>query len=438
MGKATPDTSASPPSVLTARAARSSILKSFFTMVLVGLLLSVPALARGPLPPPAAQGRPGVPVLVDDASGQAMKPWHDALRRAQRRKGQARIAFYGASHTAADLWTGQLRRLLQDRFGDAGHGFVFPARWNIGYRHQDIVTSAKGWAVARHKQVNVDPTGDYGLAGLTMTSADPTDWAEVRSTADNEHGRKFSRLELWFRSAPDGGDLIVEVDGKRRVVATRGDGTAQVASWKLADTSHVVRMHPAGNGPVVLFGLNVDRTAPGVVVDQLGIPGMRADIHLRWHEPNWARMLTARKPDLVVLAYGTNEVADEAEPIEAYRDTWRKVLKRVRSAAPEAACLLVGPTDRLSKDLAGVKTTLPRTPAVIAAQKQVAAELGCAHWDAFAAMGGAGSMLAWQTAGLASVDDVHLTRNGYPWLAELLHYALLRDLGRPMRTAGVE
>ncbi len=400
------------------------------------LLSSFCALPAVALPPvPNAQGRPGAVVPIHDPGGHALDHFRAALKRAKKRQGQARIAFYGASHTAADIWTGELRRRLQDRFGDAGHGFVFPVRWNAGYRHQDLVVeSSKNWLVGRHKRD--DPCGDFGCSGLVATSADPTDFAIVHTTVDNPNGRKANHLELWIRTAPDGGTLLVDLDGQVERISTRAETvTALFHVWRKADSGHTLRIAPVGDGPVTIYGMVVERTEPGVIIDQLGIPGMRADILLHWQEDVWRDQIERRKPDLVVLAYGTNDVGDEDEPIEVYADTWRKVLIRLREAVPNASCLLVGPTDRLGKDPQGNKRTFPRTEAVIATQKRIAAELGCGQWDAQAAMGGPGSMTRWRRARLAQRDDVHLDRAGYTWLAELFEAELLRE-PKPMRKTG--
>ncbi|HND34351.1 MAG TPA: hypothetical protein PLA94_30325, partial [Myxococcota bacterium] len=53
-----------------------------------------------------------------------------AVRRVFTRAGESedpvRLGFWGASHIAGEYFTGQLRRDLQTRYGDAGHGFVMP------------------------------------------------------------------------------------------------------------------------------------------------------------------------------------------------------------------------------------------------------------------------------------------------------------------------
>lgn len=366
----------------------------------------------------------GVAEPIHDPSGRALQPWHQALTRVLTGKATARIAFYGASHTAADLWTGELRRRLQRRYGDGGHGFVLPTRFNPGYRHQDLVVeSSKGWVVQRHlRSSGADSVGAYGLAGLVMLSSDPTEWAEVRTTVDNPEGRRFDRLQVWLAPQPGGGHLWLDIDGERHVLDGGAAATA-LRTFELRDAGHIVRWQPAGDGPVGLYGAVLERSTGGVVIDQLGIPGMRAEVHLHWHEPTWAEQLGRRRPDLVVLAYGTNDVSETQSP-EAYAAEWQAVLQRVRRAAPQAACVIVGPSDRLAKDERGHRAPLPRTPEVIAVQRQVAARFGCGHWDAVAAMGGPGSMEAWRRGRWATKDGVHLNRDGYTRLAELFDAAL--------------
>lgn len=370
------------------------------------------------------RARLGVAEPIFDPSGKALQPWHEALTRVLTGKSTARIAFYGASHTAADLWTGELRRRLQQRYGDGGHGFVLPTRFNLGYRHQDLVVeSSKGWTIQRHLRTTpAEYVGAYGLSGMVMLSADPTEWAEFRTTVDNPQGRSFDRLQVWVAPQPGGGHWWLDIDGQRHKL-DGGAGAATLRSFDLRDTGHVVRLQPAGDGPVGLYGAVIERSAGGVVLDQLGIPGMKADIHLHWQEAVWADQMARRRPDLIVLAYGTNDVAEVQTP-EAYAAQWLQVLQRVRKAAPQAACVIVGPSDRLAKDESGQRRPMPRTPEVIAVQKKVAAQMGCGHWDAVAAMGGPGSMEAWRRGRWATKDGVHLTRDGYTRLAELFDAAL--------------
>ena len=371
-------------------------------------------------------------VPITDPSGEAMAPWHDALRRAANGQGQARVAWYGASHTAADIWSGQVRRDLQGRFGDAGHGFLLPFRWHGGYRHQDVNSHAsKGWTVHRHRMLDPVPEGDYGYGGVAVSSADPQQWMEVRTCSENECGRKVDKIEVWVRRGPGGGTLLVTIDGKVHPLPTKSKTVSvHFERYTVNDGSHTLRLAPKGDGEVKVYGAVFERSAPGLIVDQLGIPGMRGGILLNWHERPWRLQVQQRRPNLVILAYGTNAVGDDHEPISRFRAGWRQVLERVRTAAPQAACLIVGTTDRPTKpDEDGRRFHRPRIDLVNEAQREVAAEYGCGFWDAFAAMGGRGSMLRWVEAGLAGADHVHLTRAGYELKAKRLIAALLEGYG---------
>ncbi len=394
-------------------------------LLLLALLGALPAHAQ---PPPASTAPlPDIPPApIYDPSWHALDGFSQAWQRVLvRKKGHLDVLFWGASHTAADIWTGELRRRWSADLGEGGHGFVFPFKWAPGSRAQDLVVEAsKGWQVTRDKFEGERKVQALGMMGLLATSADPNDYTVVRTTNDNALGREFNKLEIWLQANPDGGTVRAEIDGKPQELPTHGAaGSAIVHTYTLAMGPHEIKLAPVGNGPVGIYGVVVERSTPGVVIDQLGIPGMRAEVMLHWREDVFRGLVARRKPDLVVLAYGTNDVGDENEPIETYLQNWRKVLLQVRTAAPDASCLIVGPTDRLAKD---DKRTMPRTPAVIAAQRKVAAEFRCAHWDPQAAMGGAGGMAVWTRAGLTAGDDVHLNRAGYEKMAMLMDAELAK------------
>lgn len=371
---------------------------------------------------------------IYDPSGQAMRSFHQALKRAKAGQGQARIAFWGASHTAADLWTGHVRRELQLTYGDAGHGYMMPVRWHLGLRHQDVnVKASKGWKVSRHRQVDPVPVGDYGYGGVAVSSDDPEQWVHFSTCKDNVCGRKADVVEVWVKEHPKGGQLRVTIDGKVHLVPTKGRRRrAKEHQFTLPDGAHSVEIQPVGDGPAMLYGVVMERRAPGVILDQMGIPGMRGKIMLHWRERNWRRHVQRRAPDLLVMAYGTNAVGDSHRPIRQFTAGWRRVLQRVKRAAPGASCLLVGPTDRPHRpDRRGVRRHRRQQDLVIAAQKQVAAEFGCGFWDAAAAMGGRGGMLRWVSLGLARGDYVHLSRDGYALKAQRFLWALQAGMTAP-------
>src|SRR5262245_47365646 len=100
-------------------------------------------------------------------STRALDHFFEALRSVEARRAGAvvRIAHYGASPTTADLITGDARKLLQNRFGDAGHGFCLLGKPWAWYGHSGVDLSGSGWAVDPASMSKIKD-GFYGLGGV--------------------------------------------------------------------------------------------------------------------------------------------------------------------------------------------------------------------------------------------------------------------------------
>ena len=360
----------------------------------------------------------------------ALSHFHRTLRRTARQIGTTRILQYGASHTSADIFTGYMRRFFQERFGDAGHGFVMPAKPWSGYRNMDVnIESSDTWLSERVGKKESRKDGLFGLAGYSCASTNSSDFARVYTTQTNTFGRNVSNFQVLFLRQPGGGAFDILVDGEHytRVLSKHPTVAAGHHLVRVSDGPHKLEIRPAGDGEVRLFGVVMERDKAGVIVDSLGIRGMRASVHLRWNEDLWRKYIQKRNPDLVILAYGTNESGDTHAPIERYESQLSRVIKRFKSAVPRASCVLVGPTDYPVKIGRRRVKHRPRTDQIISVQKKIGRALGCAFWDSAKAMGGPLSILKWSNSELrlAGDDFIHLTARGYRQLSEDFCRALL-------------
>jgi len=324
-----------------------------------------------------------------------------------------------------------MRRHFQMRFGDAGHGYVMPALPWKGYGHRDVrLESSSGWLSERAYRKGTRQDGLYGLGGFSCASSSADDWAMVTTNGNGPFGRAVSSVEITFLKQPNGGRFQVLVDGEpyRRVRTRSKKPRLGVATVRIPDGPHEIKLRVLGDGEVRLFGVVLERTRKhGVVVDSLGINGARASVFLQWDEALWTAQLKRRRPDLIVLAYGTNESGDTHVSVGRYEERLAAVLTRIKKAAPRASCVLVGPTDRPIKRK-GTWTHRERTDTVIDAQRRVSAQFGCGFWNAAAEMGGALSIMRWAELDppLARGDYVHLTIRGYEQLADAFSKALLK------------
>ena len=459
-----------------------AILDDVLLLPLTCALALSSAAAGGPVPgdmvlPPLGDviytERLGIAMPIENPPGQnALRNFHLALvRTAHRqddpqtatREDQARIVVWGASHVAGDMFTGLVRRELKSRFGDAGLGLLVPAKpWRDYYNRDANISYSDNWDSTWVSRRNKREDGRYGLAGIAFSADKRSAWARVATAKQSSHGREIDRVEVWYWRDERGGDFIVEIDKRfsKRVktkVDKRKNEAPGFAVWShdLKLGRHEVEIRPAGNGKVTFFGIALDRKGPGVVMDTLGINGARATDQLDWDAGLFTQQLQRRDPDLVVLAYGTNDIGDDEPPSE-YERKLDLVVNRVRSAAPDASCLFVGPSDRPVKvevgdeefmqalTSAGLPATLidaaprrkkkkllfsrrPRQQQIIDVQKKVSWRYGCGYWNWAGAMGGDLSMLKWvhADAPLGAPDYVHLTRLGYERIGELFWDALM-------------
>ena len=383
-------------------------------VALAALLIAAGAL------PTRAQETLGVATPIEDPRGLVLPRVHEALRRAARGEGVARLAFWGASHTASDQYPSFLRASLQRRFGDAGAGLVMPAVPFALYERRDVVVeSGGGW---RGVMVRGAARGDdrYGRAGFAVETEART-WARVRSA------RRTAHVELWALAQPGGATLELRVDGDAQV-ATLATDTAEhalaYAALEVTPRAHRVEVRAHGDGRARVFGVLLESDRPGVVVESFGVPGARARDQLPWDPATMREHLARRPVDLYALAYGTNETGDRT-PLPALERDLRETLSRWREAAPDAACLVVGPSD-WPRVRDGIAEARPRTTAVRDAYRRVALTTGCGFFDLLAFQGGPASIERWVSAGWALGDRVHMTDPGHQRLAQVLERALLR------------
>lgn len=366
-------------------------------------------------------------IELEDPSGHALDRLGDALVRAARHEGVARLVFYGGSHTASDFYTGEIRSRLQRRFGDAGHGFVLAAMpitdyWQWGVR----VADGDGWDVVEPSLKHFD-VDTYGLAGIAFDATVPA-WASVetdRTTA--------SHLELLYLRQPGGGHIDVRIDDAdiESIDTSSARAEAGIQVYGVPDAPHTIEISADGTAPVRVYGFVLERdTDHGVVVDQLGLAGSKARHQLFWDHELWRTFLESRRPDLVSLSYGNNEGDDRHLTTEQHVAQFRTVVQRLRADFPSVSCLVIGPTDRQLMDETGAYVTPALLGQLAEAQRAIAAEEGCAFFDTIAWQCGGGAVDRWLACDppFERDDRIHLMEPAYRRLGSSILRAMIHAL----------
>jgi lysophospholipase L1-like esterase len=384
------------------------------------------------LPPPAA-GSHDIGALDDvclDGTDTACKRWAmDGFYKAvaDEKKGAlgrpVRVSWYGDSVIATDAIPGRLRKRIQGELGDGGPGFVFavpPHRFN---EHQAITRMIGGDWSSHAISVMQTPDGLYGPGGATAV----TDGG--RSTIKLVSG-SVTNVELYYLAQPHGGTATITVGGQELLHAeTAGD--PKVAGYVAAKAEGVSKIDLDTKGRVRLFGIDLENGS-GAVVDNLGVVSVNVKSWANADASHWSDELSHRGADLILVTIGANE-AQWLQPgdkdTKDYQGHYEKLLAPIRKGRPDAACLVVSPTDQAeAKD--GDYPSRPVMPLLVDAQRKAAHAQGCAFYSTYDWMGGKGSAAKWFKKSLVSSDFQHLTQKGANKLADGLYDALMAGYQR--------
>lgn len=397
----------------------------------------VPVPAQHPLngiqqPQGAGALEPISPNLIDDSG--ALDSFFAALAELEKPATSATpqvvtVLHYGDSPTTADLITGDVRSLLQQRFGDAGDGFLLTAKPWAWYGHRNTDISDSGWQTSTAVGKGREET--YGLGGASFQGS-----AGARSHITLKNGGQTT-MELAYLAQPNGGTLSVSSnDGLSTTVPTAAETTHP--AWRLVPLSagtRTVDLSPA-SGRVQLFGESFLTGKRGVLYDSLGLNGASTTVLSNgFNAAAWAAELQHEQPKLVIINYGTNESSFGSFVDKQYEPVLRATIARIRAALPNVAILIMSPMDRgRHTGVDGIETydTIPR---IIAIQRRVAADQHCAFFDTFDAMGGDGTMARWYNGHprLVAGDLIHPTPQGAALVAQLFVHDLSLGYDRYLR-----
>jgi lysophospholipase L1-like esterase len=364
-----------------------------------------------------------VPPIEDETGNLA--PFFDRLAGLARgRRDRVRVAVYGDSNLTSDFLTGHLRRVLQQRYGDAGHGFVALSRPWESYRHEDVEQGGlwsffKLYAPTTHLVYDKQ----YGFANLAAESKGAGAAAWVRTTKSPKAvvGKTVSRFELYYLKQPGGGSFRVLLDGEeaRRIETAAESFEAGFDVIDTTDAPHELRVVATGHGPVRFFGASLDRDT-GIQIDSLGTGSLTYE-RLRWVADGTRRVQLARRGyDLVVIWLGANVMW-----VPPNKDYAKEFVGEVRASLPNVPILILSPADGVKGEQ---QTTEKRILDLVAQLREVARETGSAYWDLREAMGGDGSIIRFTKRGLTGPDHVHFGPEGSAFMGNRLLCAMSASL----------
>lgn len=369
--------------------------------------------------------RTGMTCIEDysDSTGRGMAPFYQAIDRLSYGDGWVRIAVFGDSFIEADIFTADLREMLQKRFGGCGVGFVTitsalngfrpTVRHTFGGWSSHVVTDSflfdkKKQGVSGHyfvprKGAYVELRGQNKYASLLDT---------CRQASIFFYNKDTVNLNVSVNSGPNMA-YVCAPSGELRQVSIKGNIGSVRWSVDRADST-------------LFYGLAMDGER-GVVLDNFSLRGS-SGLSLRSISTDMLSQFNRQRPyDLIILEYGLNVATKRGSNYDNYEKGLLTSIEHLKACFPQAGILLLSVSDRNYKTGKGELHTMPGVKNLIRYQQNIAAESKVAFWNMFEAMGGEGSMakLVHAKPSMANYDYTHINFRGGRHLAGLLYEAMV-------------
>ncbi|MCW5922067.1 MAG: hypothetical protein KIS77_06990 [Saprospiraceae bacterium] len=344
----------------------------------------------------------------------------------QRVRGGKKISIVhiGDSHILGNYLTREVRARLQNAFGDAGRGLIFPYRLANAWGPRDyLVETNTRWIGSNCQRILSSPS-PFGISGFSLQTSNLN--AELtfklRDTATSET-RLFTKVivfqhktgyeynvEVLDETSGQKAKLFIEDQYSQSYYFERPVSQATVRTRKLTSQQSYF----------TLDGIALENELSGVVYHSVGVNGAKFNDFVR--AKHFTRQLSELAPDLVIISLGTNEAQGKIDPKYFTRNI-QNLIEKIHEHSPNALVMLTTPADSY---LRGGKSFNPNMPSVSEAIRKLAREKGYALWDLHHFAGGENSAQQWKSNGLMSSDSVHFSKLGYAVQGKLLYQSLIK------------
>lgn len=352
----------------------------------LGSLDSLESLDTMPKPQPIVAPK----VVVDSTTDSRvfLKTFYAALASTDTQV--VRVVHYGDSQIEEDRMSQQIREVLQARFGGRGVGLM-PLAQTIPSR------TVKQQLHMNGRMVQPQAIRRY------MVYAPKRD-----QRADGLYG-VMGQVAIM-------NDSIVKGSEELMAVCTPQDERNRYTKWQiLADSTisdSIVGDTVWLRGKGKVYGLSQE-SETGVIVDNIPMRGCLGLVFTKIDSAQLATFYREANVRLIILQFGGNAIPSNRNPgtISGIVKGLRQQVQYLRTLAPEASILFIGPSDMLTQE-DGEWITYPMVPYMDKLLRKMALEENIAYFSLYRWMGGAGSMRHWQEIGLAGSDGVHFMRSG--------------------------
>lgn len=332
------------------------------------------------------------------------------------------VVHIGDSHIQGDGNTGQVRKHMQNAYGNAGRGLMAPLR--IAGTNQPMDYTLTTRAVCSTATLLKKPWRvPMGFTGAAVRSA--TSEATFTLTDKTD----FNELRLYCNGPVTVSNVRTEQGAELPATTESRDWGAQI---KLEQPVKGLSFTVSGQG-FILYGVDArDTRQPGVLYHAIGNNGATFQTYAKLGTAGSGVHLL--NPDLIIISLGSNEAFGNVTD-QAFYNMVDQMVTDIRKHNPHAHILLTTPsecqrsaaarTGKVSSRAYAINTNVERLGKVIL---KYGKEHNIPTYDFFTVAGGDGSSADWLQKGLLSRDRIHRTWNGYYLEGNLIYNALYKAL----------
>ena len=351
----------------------------------------------------------------------------------------------GDSHTAADFFSGRVRERLQQAFGAGGEAFIVPGKPHVGVRSALFSSDATDdWNYEALQRS--DDHKRFHLSGFNALAHH----ASATLTMRSRNGRAYDHADVAFLAQPGGGKAEVLLDGFSAGEVDLDGGSGHTVTFEARPKNgqgfRELSVRAVDDAPITVTGVEVGREGDGVSYLSIGYPGATVQLLQKLDSSNVVEDFRLLAPDVVVLAFGTNEGFNDNLDVATYIAQYEQIVRRLQSLRPGLKIVMVGPSDAArpvgqchaegvgqhctssptvqTASLEGGSNCRfpvpPKLNQVREAQRKLAQRIGAAFWDWSSVQPGPCGAQVWAAANppLMARDYVHMTLDGYKQSAD--------------------
>lgn len=336
----------------------------------------------------------------------SLKPFLEKLYRIKFNESneKAIIVHLGDSHIQADMMTSHIRTQLQDYFGDAGRGMVFPYQLAKSNAPSDVISNSKNiWKGSRITRL--DTTISRGISGFVIKSQNINPEFKLELRSINEKKACFDKVNLFF--GKNTSEILLDYNENEQEDICLNLNTDYLSINLKSATSGFKITFPATD-TIMFYGVSLEKNnQKGILYHAIGANGAKYSDYNKTN--NFWKQLPNLKADCYIISLGTNEAQDQNLSIDLFLSDIKNTIDLIKTATPQATIVLVSPPISYFKKIKpnailGIMTTVI---------KDFCYQNNLCFWDLFSASKGLDGAVKWKSSQLLRPDLVHFSKEGY-------------------------